>query len=417
MDASSPMTTNKLLQKLAASLLLLAAFPAQGFYEWQQDNFSLELNGLFRGFGLALENPDSPSFYSRKTLTAGGALARLMLNLHTESPFSAEAHLVQSYIPLSLQTGGSRAATLQGAMRSSVFSWRYGDDRALLEFDRLNLQYATDDFTLKIGRQPINLAATFFFTPNDFFSPFAAQTFYRAYKPGVDAARLDILTGELSQISLIAVLGYEVDASKDNGWRKRPDFGHSSFLGRVSTVIHDFEWAIIGGKVKNRSLVGIDFQGELFEWLGIRAEGHYAFPDDSRKNPYLEFSIGFEHRFENTLSLRVEQFYHGSGADSVDEYLGNLTDSTESPYLARLYTAFGASYEITPLLTGQATFLYNGTDSSSLLALYANYSLSDESELALSINLPFGEKPEGTNIKDEFGLYPRSINLEYRLYF
>ena len=408
---------NKKFQKLSCVLLLMTTPVADAFYEWEDDGISVEMNGLFRGFALALENPDSPEFYKRKTLYGGGALARLMLNLHTDLAFSAEAHIVQSYIPLSLQTGGSHSTNLQGAERSSVFAWRYGQQRALLEFDRLNFQYAGDKFTLKIGRQPINLATTFFFTPNDFFSPFAAQTFYRAYKPGIDAARLDIQTGDLSQISLIAALGYKTGFEEDNGWSQRPDLGNSSFLGRASMVIDDTEWAILGGKVKNKSVIGMSFQGELFEWLGVRGEGHYAFPDDSRQSAYLEFSLSLEHRFENTLSLRLEQFYHGSGADNVGEYSSRLENERESPYLARFYTAFGASYEITPLLTGQATFLYNGVDASSLIALYANYSLSDESEIALSLNLPIGNKPSEFHINDEFGLYPRSINLEYRLYF
>ncbi|NOQ34661.1 MAG: hypothetical protein GQ569_02040, partial [Methylococcaceae bacterium] len=232
----------------------------------------------------------------------------------------------------------------------------------------------------------------------------------------VDAARLDIQFGELSQLSIISVLSYKPQAEQHNGWSKEPDFGNTSFLARASTVINDFEWAVLGGKVKKKSLVGIDFQGELFEWLGVRAEGHYAFPDDARQSSYLEFALSLEHRFENTLTVRVEQFYHGSGADKISNYVSTLNQSN-SPYLARFYTALGISYEITPLLTGNATYLYNAVDSSSLVALYANYSLSDESEIALNLNLPLGDKPDNLNLNDEFGLYPRSINLEYRHYF
>jgi hypothetical protein len=46
----------------------------------------------------------------------------------------------------------------------------------------------------------------YYFTPNDFFASYAAQTFYRSYKPGVDAARLDWQWSELSQISLMTVV-------------------------------------------------------------------------------------------------------------------------------------------------------------------------------------------------------------------
>ena len=79
--------------------------------------------------------------------------------------------------------------------------------------------------------------------------------------------------------------------------------------------------------------------------------------------------------------------------------------------------AVGASYEFTPLLTGDALALHNWVDGSSLIALYALYSLSDESEMAISANLPVGKAPAGLTLQSEFGTYPTSLNIEFRSYF
>jgi hypothetical protein len=392
---------------------------AQAFYEWQADERKLEATGLLRLFGMGLQNPDNAVFYQHQEIVSAGALGRLMLAAKWNDSLSLEIHADQSYIPKILQTGGSRFANNLGVERSNALAWSNLEQQAQLQFDRFNLQYFSKKLTFKLGRQPLSLASTFFFTPNDFFSPFAAQVFYRTYKSGVDAARLDVQLGEFSQLSLISVLGYSRNPQSDSGWSNRPNLDKTSYLVRISTVLDDFEWAILGGRIRKNDILGIDFQGEMFEWLGIRGEGHINFSQAAPLKNSVEFSLSLEHRWENTFTLRLEQFYHGSGANSADTYLNKLLNNTNnlSPYLAKLYTALGASYEITPLLTGNATFLYNGVDSSSLLALYANYSLSDESELALSINLPFGRKPDGYRIKDEFGLSPRLLSLEYRCYF
>jgi len=385
----------------------------QAFYQWQDNDKSVELRGLFRGFGLAANNPNDDVLFKKDKVLTGGIFGRLMLDAQLSS-VSFEMHAVQSYIDEKLRTGGSRFGSLMDVERSNALHWRFAGDDADLMIDRINMQIASDTIYFKLGRQPINLATTFYFTPNDFFAPFAAQTFYRTYKPGVDAAKLDLQLGELSQLSLMAVAGYEADYQNDTGWSDRPDWSETSYLARASTLLKTFEWAVLLGTVKNDEIIGVDFQGELFEWLGVRGEGHLRFPDESGKSRDVKFSLGIDYRFENTLTLRLEQFYQRSGSTDPDDY--NF-DDTNSFYLAQNYTALGGSYEFTPLLLGDVTWLFNHIDSSNLLALYATYSLSDEAELAMGANLPIGDQPDNGTLESEFGSYPKSISIEYRLYF
>ncbi|MDX8410773.1 MAG: hypothetical protein R8K46_02720 [Mariprofundaceae bacterium] len=408
------------MRQLVLFCLLLVGMPqlSHAFYTWQGDEASMEIRGLIRGFGIALQNPDDPFFFTDRNVSGLAGVGRLILDAETGGRFSFEEHAVVSYIPGSLQSAGSRFATQLGVERSDALDWRFDGRQAHVFFDRLNMQYASGRLNIKAGRQPINLAATFYFTPNDFFAPFAAQAFFRAYKPGVDAIRIDTQWGELSQLSLFAVLGYEQHTLSDSGWSSRPDDTRASYLARGSFVLGDFEWAVLGGVVRKGQIVGGDFQGELFEWLGVRGEGHVTFPDSPLQSSFTEFSVGLEHRWESSLTLRMEQFYHGGGAASVNEYSAALLSiSTQATYLARHYTALGAAYEITPLLNADIMAIHNWVDDSSLLALYAVYSLADESELALGANLPLGDEPLGPAIRSEFGLYPWSFNIELRVYF
>jgi len=395
-------------------LLLLFAQPCHAFVSWQGAEGVVELRGLITGSSSTLTNPDNSMFYNHKNVSGMAASGRLMLDV-SYGLFSFEAHAEQNYVPLKLQTGGARFVLLQGVERSDFLDWSYDSKQSHLLIDRLNAQLSTDHLNLKIGRQPVSLASTFYFTPNDFFAPFAAQAFFRAYKPGVDAIRADIQLAELSQVSLIAVMGYQLNPSGDNGWSNDPDTARHAYLTRASTVFGDFEFALLAGSVKKDLVLGGDFQGELFEWLGVRGEGHVVWPDAPLQGSSVEFALGLEHRWESSLTLRLEQFYHGRGSSSVAGY--EFTGPDGGFYLARHYTAMGASYEFTALLTGDLTTVYNWIDQSALVALYGLYSLTDESEVALSATLSAGKQPQGALIQSEFGLYADAVSLEYRIYF
>jgi hypothetical protein len=118
----------------------------------------------------------------------------------------------------------------------------------------------------------------------------------------------------------------------------------------MSTLFNIFEFAGLAGKVNGDDIIGIGFQGELFDWLGVRGEGHMHFPDEVGQSRDVQFSLGLEHRFENTLTIMLEPFYQRAGsADDHDYNLAILSNQTAF-YLARNYTAIGVNYEITPLL-------------------------------------------------------------------
>lgn len=400
-------------------LLITLSIPARGFYEWQAEEGSVDVRGLVRVFGTAYENPESEFFTGEKSDVGIAGIARLLMEAHTGQDLGFEVNAYQTYIPTSLISQQGALGTRLDVERSAALEWSFSDDDYVhLAVDRLNARWSYDRLDLIVGRQPINLATTFYFAPNDFFAPFAAQAFYRVYKPGVDAMRGEVRLGTLSQLSLIGVLGYNRDPDSDTGWSDDPEGDRASYVGRVSTVFHGFEWALLGGVVREANVIGGSLQGELFQWLGVRAEGHVSDPDDSHQGSVSELSVGVEHRWENSLNLRLEQFYHGSGAGSVSGY--GVTPAAlqgGSAYLARAYTALGVGYEFTPLLNGEMVAIANLIDHSSLLSFSAIYSLSDEAELAVNLGVPIGKKPEGAEIKSEFGLYPYSVHIEVRGYF
>lgn len=392
---------------LALVLLAASALPAAAFFEYGEGENNFEARGLVRLYGGISHNPDSPALYPARDDGALAAEGRLIAagraGPHLALDFNG--HLFGSY------TGSDMRKTAD-VERSGALEWALRDggrNAARFAIDQFFLTFSADRFDLRAGRQPIGLATCFYFTPNDFFAPFAAQNFYRVYKPGVDGARLDFRLEALSQISLIHTLGYAPDPAAANGYAGAADGGGAATIGRAAATFAHFEWALLAGKIKDDTVIGGSLQGELFSWLGLRAEGHRR---QNAAGSWLEIAAGIERRFPSSLTVRYEHFHNGAGASSPAAYRFGAT-----PYMGREYGALGLSYEFTPLLTGQMLALANWSDNSRALALYGVLSLSDESELAFGISVPRGEPASAQGIQSEYGSYPLSASADLRIYF
>ncbi|MEQ8984144.1 MAG: hypothetical protein RL846_39725, partial [Deltaproteobacteria bacterium] len=191
-------------------------------------------------------------------------------------------------------------------------------------------------------------------------------------------------------------------------------------IARFSTVLGDFELAVLGGAAPQRWVVGGAVQGELFSGIGLRGEGHWAIPHDDAQDPRAEIAVGLERRFESSLMLSVEYFFHGAGATDPDDYLARSADpvfSAGPPYFGRHYVAAAATYELTPLTNGSALLLANLADGSFLASVYLVRSLDDEAEASLVVSVPVGSAPTIAGPTSELGAAPITVGLEVRRYF
>ena len=392
------------------------ATPAAAFWEFEADAVYADARAFVASSVVSAGNPDEPLLYPHPHDTASQVEVRLLTDLSVGEWLRVESNV--AYLGTSTTAAGPQLFVPQAAGRSSALRWHESDDPAsdhLLEVDWLSLRttVAADSahpVDLRVGRFAINLATTFYFTPNDFFSPFSADTFFRSYKPGVDAARLDVQLGDLTQLTVLGVAGY--------GDGKAPEWKQTSALTRLSTSVADLEVAVLGGVIPDRFVAGASVQGEVLEWLGVRGEGHYAWGRGDTEDR-LELVAGIDRRFESTLTLRAEQLYHGAGYSRPGRYL-DVVAHPERPglYLGRHYTAVGAGYEVTPLLVTEGFTLVNWTDRSSLTGLNLVYSLADDAQLSVVGTLPWGQTPSlPASVGSEFGLYPRTFGIDFRAWF
>ncbi|MDH5632889.1 MAG: hypothetical protein OEZ10_07825 [Gammaproteobacteria bacterium] len=301
------------------------------------------------------------------------------------------------------------------AERSSRLSWRYsGETDSALDVDRLAIQFATSNWEAMFGRMPVNLSRTFYFTPNDFFAPFAAQAFFREYKPGVDALRLAWEPQPLWRLSVISIEGYARDMSTDTGWSVEPDAERRSWVGVASAPVAGTELGVLGGHVRDRKVIGGSVQTSLFSLLDIRAEGHRAELDQAPHGSYARWAAGLGYRPSAELDLRYEYYYQGDGAHEVKRYRMNPLDSM---YLARRYASAGLVWQASPLTTLNSVWLRNGIDHSSMIIFGLVHSLADDSDIDLTFSVPRGKPVKNYRIESEYGAYPVSVVLEWRAHF
>lgn len=407
--------TNLLLSNiLLVSVSLFISKPANAFYQWQNEQTQGEARGFINAYASVFDYPRNNILYPNQTPTGVAAIARLMFDATKGEHLSLEFNAYQTYIPTELK---GNSALLTSTERSAILDKSFNTKNYVhLAIDRLALRWSDENLNITVGRQAINLATTFYFTPNDFFAPFSAQTFFRVYKPGVDALRVQYGLSELSQLSLISVAGYKADNKSKTGWSNTPDGTRASHLIRWFGVFNEIETTLILGDVRDKNIFGGAIQGELFDWLGVRIEGHHAVLQQNSNSDYTQISFGFEHQWQNNTELRLEIFHNELGSNTISQY-PKILNTTNLQYLARHYSALGGSYQFTPLLIGQAVVISNLVDQSNLISLYATYSLSDESELAINLSLPTGKTPVGIKLKSEFGSYPKYLNIEFRSYF
>jgi hypothetical protein len=403
----------------------------------EDGEYSLEAIGSGRLTGAYLHMPDLPTLFPDGDDAFVAAVIRLILegelgpfvdyevNLYTDLSRVPLAGLGSSFV-----TAGSMLSPYRTTYLDAEF-WEDGTVNGKLGIDRLAVHLSAEPVRLSVGRFPINYAVTKIFTPNDFFAPFSATAINTVYKPGVDALAVNVATGMLSSVEVVGVMGYADTTA--------PAWGKSALIARAATVLWNFEWAVIAGKLAQRWIVGASSQGELGP-IGLRAEGHVGFPDqdgrggiddldeDGREDIYGRLAGGLDVLFEwRNSNIGLEYLFVSNGAHrpgSYEERAGRLFPD-DLLFVGRHYAGLGAGMELFPILRASILGMMNVEDLSGLAALTLVYSIADEADFVAGLMIPWGALPQVTgpasnlvlDVRSEFGAMPLTVFLESRFYF
>ena len=294
---------------------------------------------------------------------------------------------------------------LQWTLRESDrLSWRH-------RFDRLNLSWApTGNLDLTLGRQTASWATTLFLTPADPFSPFNPADPFRAFRGGIDAARLQFHPGPLSQVEVVvrptrSAAGSEITA-----------------LGRGLTTWKNWEISGWAGALFDEPAAAAAASGSLGP-VAVRGEASLR---RIRGKTVLRGTLGIDRRV--TLSNRdlylVAEYQHdglGSSGAGQNQSVRESKPFTrgELQVLGRDEAAAQARYQLHPLWNLSLLWLWNLNDRSSLLAPSLSYSASNEVTLTGGLFKGFGNDSPGAEgpPASEYGGLGTTAYLSLSIFF
>ena len=340
-----------------------------------------------------LSNGDISNF-SRLRLSSEPSVGSLSAEVAYEHTVSVWQRGSSSTLALGVVPSGGEwfdlEGTITGVNRAHV-RWRH-------RFDRLNVGWTpTDAFDVRVGRQTMSWGTTLFLTPADPFLPFSPSDPFRVFRGGVDAARVRISPGPLSQIDVVVrtartEVGDEVTA-----------------LSRGLMTWKHWELSAWGGTLHGDGTGAVGASGAIGSWA-LRVE---AVVREFDSTVVGRGAIGLDRIFQlsdRDLFVVFEYQRDGLGAVSPDDYRDIFRSQEfrrgEFQVLGRDETVFQASYQIHPLLSVAGLVLWNLNDGSALLAPSFAYSAGDETAIAGGVYFGIGDSTitVGRPLPSEYGL-------------
>lgn len=324
----------------------------------------------------------------------------------------------EQFISWSAKAGGGPGIGVPGAVAPGGgewldLQWVIEEDENLRwthRLDRLSVTAGAGDFlSATVGRQPISWATTLFLTPADPFVPFDPADPFREYRAGVDAARVRVFPGPLSEAEIVVrPAKYLFDETL-------------SVLGRYKGVVSRWELSGYVGVLNDRAALSFAGTGAVGR---VALRGEIQLRDEAD-----EFAVrgtaGVDTRFAalgRDLYLVFEYQHDDFGASSAAE----LAEVVLSPPYARGelqvlsadVTVWQGSWDIHPLLSTQLLVLWSLNDLSALLAPGATYSLSDDATAqgGVFVGVGDGDVSAGDLLPSEYGVVPTTIYVSITLF-
>ncbi|KPK63453.1 MAG: hypothetical protein AMS21_06695, partial [Gemmatimonas sp. SG8_38_2] len=195
-------------------------------------------------------------------------------------------------------------------------------------FDRLNIRWQPNQLLdVTVGRQAVSWATTLLLTPADPFSPFNPSDPFRKYRAGVDAARVQVYTGPLTDFDIVA------RPTKNNtlsGTAAVEEIEELTVLGRGRTVWNTWEVSGWLGMIYDEPGMAVGAAGSVGAFA-LRGEATLREEED---DIVLRATVDIDRLFAllgRDLYVVLEYQHDGFGASSPDQY----TDIVASAPFAR----------------------------------------------------------------------------------
>ena len=282
-------------------------------------------------------------------------------------------------------------------------AWRH-------RFDRLDVAVPAGKLEVRLGRQAVSWATTLLLTPADPFAPFDPSDPFREYRPGVDAARLQLFPGAFSSVDVVLR-------------PVRTDAGRSlTAAARAKMTVGAVDLSAWGGVLYGAPAAAVGATGTV---AGAAWRAELAVREDSTRRAVLRGAVGLDRRwtaFGRDLYAVVEYQRDGYGAGGA---AGLTAVLLSAPYrrgdlqvLGRDVVAAQARYQVHPLVAAEALILWDLDDGSAIAGPAVALSASNDVALRAGAFLPAGPRFAGpAGIGSEFGAAPTFAYASLSVFF
>lgn len=343
--------------------------------------------------------------FNRFRISTGPVLGDVSFNVAYEQVATIQQENTLSGLGLGTVPGGAEWLDLQWTIVDRGHAlWRH-------RFDRLAIGWApSGSVELSAGRQVVSWGTTLFLTPADPFAPFDPADPFREFRAGVDAARVRISPGPLSEIDVV------VRATKTAAGEKL------AALARGLATWRRWEISGWGGSLYGEAAGAVGATGVLGRWA-VRGE---AVVRERGGEAVFRGTIGLDRQLQihgRDLFLVVEYQRDGLGASSPDGYLSLVQSETfargEHQVLGRDETVAQASYQVHPLWRLAGLWLWNLNDRSALVAPSVAYAASNEASISGGVFVGIGaDRVTGARpLPSEYGLAGTTAYVSFSWFF
>jgi hypothetical protein len=259
--------------------------------------------------------------------------------------------------------------------------------------DRAQATWSPGATTLRLGRQAVTWGNGLRFQPLDLVNPFSPSDVEREYKPGADMAWLQTPAADGDLQVLLAP-------------RRDPGTGaverdQSALAAKWHAFAGEREWDLVAAERAGDHVLGLGLSGFLggAAWR-VDAAGVAADDPVLGRDAWVSLVANLDYSWvwwgRNWYGF-VEYFHNGPGVGR-DDYSAMLADAGVQERLARGdlqvlgrdYLAAHVQVELHPLFNLYLTFLANLADPSALVQPYAAWSLAQDVELLMGLDLSLG---------------------------
>ena len=258
---------------------------------------------------------------------------------------------------------------------------------------RLYMRYSGEHADFTLGRQRIAWGSGRVWNPTDLFNPNSPLSVEPAEKRGADGVRL--------------ALRPSANLTLEGAWAIGADESDVRWGLRGGTTLGSYDISLMGGRFRDRDVVGVDFTGYIGN-AGFRGEiAHFREPE----RDYLQAVLSYQYTLSGGLDVLAEYLYNGGRITDFDlEDAEELATYDSITTLNRHYFALRLSKELHPLIGGSLLGIADVEDGGVFLFPMITYSMAQDLDFTAGAQFFFGD--EG-----DFSLYSHTALVALEWYF